>query len=171
MKRIGISLLLAASIQVARAQQTSFKFDFGTGRTAKGYTAVTPNTKFSYETGYGFDLGSTVQAIDRGGNELSGDYITSNKPFYFSVKLPDGNYDVKVILGDSKGNSATTIRAECRRLMLENCITQNGIQITKTFTVHVKDSLIRDAQQNAISREKLKTRESEYLNWDNLLTL
>lgn len=171
MKSFWLSLMASAAMFTSRAQQTSFKFDFGTGRTAKGYTVVTPNTTFSNETGYGFNPGSTVQAIDRGENELSGDYITSNKPFYFSVKLPDGNYDVKVILGDSKGASATTVRAECRRLMLENCITKNGVQVTKTFTVHVKDSLIRDAQQNTIGRVKLKTRELEYLHWDNLLTL
>jgi lysophospholipase L1-like esterase len=170
MKRIGISLLLLTSIKGVKSQ-TSWKFDFGTERTANGYTAVTPATKFSYETGYGFDAGSEVQAIDRGNDDLTGDYITGNKPFYFSVKLPDGNYDVRLILGDTKGASATTVRAECRRLMLENVITKNGMQVTKTFTVHVKDSLIRDAQQNVISRVKLKTRESEYLHWDNLLTL
>jgi lysophospholipase L1-like esterase len=170
MKLTGISLLLLIAT-ITKAQQTSFKFDFGTANTAKGYTVVTPATKFTYATGYGFDLGSEVQAIDRGGNELTGDYITAKKPFYFSVKLPDGNYDVKVILGDTKGTSATTVRAECRRLMLENIITRNGMQVVKTFTVHVKDSMIRDAQQNTISRVKLKTRESDYLHWDNLLTL
>lgn len=170
MKLIGISLLLLTTI-ITKAQQTSWKFDFGTRATAKGYTVVTPDTKFSYETGYGFDPGSEVKAIDRGGNEPSGDFITGKKPFYFSVKLPDGNYDVKVLLGDTKGTSATTVRAECRRLMLENIITGNGLQVTKTFTVHVKDSMIRDAQQNTISRVKLKPRESEYLHWDNLLTL
>jgi lysophospholipase L1-like esterase len=170
MKSIGISLILITTIQTVNSQ-TSLKFDFGTERTANGYTAVTPATKFSYETGYGFDAGSEVQAIDNGNDALTGDYITGNKPFYFSVKLPDGNYDVRLILGDAKGTSATTVRAECRRLMLENVITKNGMQVTKTFTVHVKDSMIRDAQQNVISRVKLKTRESEYLHWDNLLTL
>jgi lysophospholipase L1-like esterase len=171
MKRIGISLLLLASIKGSQSQTTSFKFDFGTERTANGYTAVTPATKFSYETGYGFDAGSEVQAVDNGNDALTGDYITGNKPFYFSVKLPEGNYDVRLVLGDTKGASATTVRAECRRLMLENVVTNNGMQVTKSFTVHVKDSMIRDAQQNVISRVKLKTRESEYLHWDNLLTL
>src|SRR5690349_25172026 len=136
MKSTGISLLLLITIQTVNSQ-TSWKFDFGTERTANGYTAVTPTTKYSNETGYGFDLGSEVQAIDRGNDALTGDYITSNKPFYFSVKLPDGNYDVRLILGDTKGTSATTVRAECRRLMLENIITPNGKTITKTFTVHV----------------------------------
>lgn len=170
MKVLGLTSLLSIAILTSQSQ-TSFKFDFGTERTAKGYTAVTPTTKYSNETGYGFNLGSEVQAIDNGNNALTGDYITSNKPFYFSVMLPDGNYDVRLILGDTKGTSATTVRAECRRLMLENVITPNGKQVTKTFTVHVKDSLIRDAKNKVISHVKLKTRENEYLHWDNLLTL
>ncbi|MCS3798809.1 rhamnogalacturonan acetylesterase [Niastella sp. OAS944] len=170
MKVLGLTSLLSIAILTGQSQ-SSWKFDFGTQRTAKGYTAVTPNTKFSNETGYGFDLGSEVQAIDNGSDALTGDYITGKKPFYFSVKLPDGNYDVHLILGDTKGTSATTVRAECRRLMLENVITPKGKQVTKTFTIHVKDSLIRDAKKNVIGHVKLKTRENEYLHWDNLLTL
>ncbi len=38
-------------------QQTSFRFDFGSGTTAKNYMRITPETKFSYRTGYGFDQG------------------------------------------------------------------------------------------------------------------
>ena len=170
MKRILQILTLLISTASA-GQQTSFKFDFGTNKTAIGYTAITPETKFTYQTGYGFDQGSVVTAVDRGGNSLTGDYITSNKPFYFSVKLPEGNYEVKLLLGDTKGTSATTVRTECRRLMLENIRTAKGKISTETFTVHVKDSLIRDAQGTVISKVRLKDREVRYLHWDNLLTI
>jgi lysophospholipase L1-like esterase len=74
-------------------------------------------------------------------------------------------------MGDEKGISATTVRAECRRLMLENVRTAKGKIITQTFTVHVKDSLIRDADGNIVSKVRLKPREFSYLHWDNLLTL
>jgi len=170
MKYISLSLLLSTTF-VTAFSQTSFKFDFGTEKAASGYIAVTPNTLFSKQTGYGFEPGPALQAIDRGGNALTGDYITSNKPFYFSVQLPDGNYDVKLILGDAKGTSATTVRVENRRLMLENVRTQNGKQVTKTITVHVKDSLIRDVQQKEVGTVRLKPREYTYRHWDNLLTL
>jgi lysophospholipase L1-like esterase len=164
--------ILALLISTASgAQQTSFKFDFGSGKIAPGYTQITPGSKFSYQTGYGFDQGSVVQSVDRGGNALTGDYITSDKPFYFSVKLPDGNYDVKLILGDVKGTSATTVRTECRRLMLENIKTGKGKIVTETFTVHVKDSLIRDGQGSVVNKVRLKDREVRYLHWDNLLTI
>jgi lysophospholipase L1-like esterase len=153
------------------AQTTTYKFDFDSGNTAPGYIQVTPDTKFSYQTGYGFDQGSVVESVDRGGDPLTSDYITSNKPFYFSVKLPDGNYDVKLLLGDTKGTSATTVRVENRRLMLENIQTLKGKIVTETFTVHVRDSLIRDAQGNAVNKIRLKPREVTYLHWDNLLTI
>src|SRR6478735_6990089 len=159
------------AVNFLAAQNNQFKFDFGSGNTAPGYISVTPDTKFNYQTGYGFDQGSQVESVDRGGNALTGDYITSKKPFYFSVKLPEGNYDVKLWMGDEMGTSATTVRAECRRLMLENVRTAKGKIITQTFTVHVKDSLIRDAGGNIISKVRLKPREFSYLHWDNLLTL
>lgn len=171
MKSLCFLLITIATVITTEAQTTSYKFDFGTNRTAKGYISVTPTTTFSYKTGYGFDQGSEVQAVDRGGSALAGDYITSNKPFYFSVQLPDGNYDVHIIFGDAKGRSATTVRAECRRLMVENIRTENGKYKTAVITVHVKDSLIRDAQKNVVHAVKLKPRESDYLHWDNLLTL
>jgi lysophospholipase L1-like esterase len=153
------------------AQEKSFKFDFGIGKKIPGYTAVTPQTVFSYKTGYGFDASSGIQAVDRGGNGVTGDYITSAHPFFFSVKLPDGNYDVKAVLGDVKETSATTIRTECRRLMLENVKTAKGQIITETFTVHVKDSLIRNPAGYAVNKVKLKEREFLYRHWDNLLTI
>ena len=102
MKTIFISAILSLLSCYLNAQTTSFKFDFGSGKVAAGYIQIYSDTKFSYQTGYGFDQGSAVESVDRGGDALRGDYITSRKPFYFSVKLPDGNYDVKLILGDSK---------------------------------------------------------------------
>ena len=153
------------------AQLNTYKFDFGKGKTAPGYISITPESKFTKVIGYGFTHGSTVTAIDRGGNALTGDFITSDKPFYFSVRVPDGNYDVKVILGDAKGTSATTVRTECRRLMLENIRTKSGKITNQSFTVHVRDSIIRDSTGESIGEVRLKPRESAYLHWDNLLTI
>ncbi|MFT3827238.1 MAG: GDSL-type esterase/lipase family protein [Chitinophagaceae bacterium] len=167
----AVATVLITGIANAQTAPATLKFDFGTGNAAKGYTAVTPDTKFSYEKGYGFDQGSVVEAVDRGGkNNVKRDFITSNKPFYFSVKLPDGNYDVKLVLGDKNGTSATTVRAECRRLFLQNVRTKEGEVIEQSFTVHVKDSVIRQ-NGKPVSKVRLKTREITYLHWDNLLTI
>ena len=153
------------------AQPASYKFDFGTGKVAPGYIQITPDSKFNYQTGYGIDQNFAVESIDRGGDPLTSDFITSNKPFYFSVKLPDGNYDVKVIMGDKLENTSATIRAECRRLMIPKATSAKGKTTTANFTVHVKDSLIRDAAGNMVKKIRLKEREINYLHWDNLLTL
>jgi lysophospholipase L1-like esterase len=150
----------------------SWKYDFGSGIAAKGYTKVTADTKFTYGTGFGFDKGSVVQSVKRNGkNILKADFITSDKPFYFSVKIPEGNYDVKVILGDVAGTSATTVRAECRRLFLQNIRTKKAEIVEKIFTVHVKDSVIKDSNGIAKTKVRLKPREINYLHWDNLLTI
>ncbi|WP_044171519.1 rhamnogalacturonan acetylesterase [Flectobacillus major] len=148
------------------AQNTTRKFDFGIGRSAKGFIPVLPSTTFTQERGYGFMVESEVSATDRGGkNKLAADYITSNKPFFFTVDLPEGIYEVKVWLGDTQGTSQTTIKVENRRLMLEKTITKQGEVLTKSFLVH-----IRNAQINANESVKLKPRELNYLHWDNQLT-
>jgi lysophospholipase L1-like esterase len=169
--RAGLLIMLCLLFSWTSPFAQSWQFDFGSGKTAPGYIQVTPQTTFSYKTGYGFDQGSIVESVDRGGDALTGDFITSNKPFYFSVKLPDGNYDVRLILGDSKGSSATTVRAECRRLMLENVRTPKGKFSVETITVHVRDSIIRNAEGETTGKVRLKPREVSYLHWDNLLTL
>jgi lysophospholipase L1-like esterase len=74
-------------------------------------------------------------------------------------------------LGDVNGASATTVRAECRRLFLQNIKTKKGEIKTEVFTVHVKDSIIRDANRNAVDKVKLKAREINYFHWDDKLTL
>jgi len=170
-KKVALLIIGILPVLLINGQPTSFKFDFGSGKTAPGYIQIKPETKFTYQTGYGFDQGSVVESVDRGGNALTGDFITSKVPFYFSVKLPDGNYDVKLLLGDAKGTSATTVRTECRRLMLENVRTANGKIVAQTFTVHVKDSLIRNEASAVVSKVRLKPREVNYLHWDNLLTI
>jgi lysophospholipase L1-like esterase len=160
--------LAAFCITNTQAQTTSYKFDFGSGKVQAGYIQVQPTTTYNQQTGYGFDYGSSVVSKSYiGNNPLKDDFITSDKPFYFSVKLPEGNYNIKVILGEKKGLSVTTIKAECRRLMVEKAQTAKGKFTTAEFTVHVKDSIIRTTN----SKVRLKPREANYLHWDDKLTL
>ena len=98
-------------------------FDFGTANNTRGFIAVTPADIYTPVKSYGFDLGFTPKPEDRGGNPLKGDMITREGSFYFSVALPQGNYEITVLLGDPVGTSNTTVKAESRRLMLENVIT------------------------------------------------
>ena len=77
------SALLLLATGALSAQ--SFKFDFGAGKPAEGYTKVAPNAVYSDARGYGFEPGAVIQSRDSG--------VTSDKPpFYFSVKVPsEGN--------------------------------------------------------------------------------
>lgn len=170
-KKISVFLLLTVGYFVAAiAQPTTLKYDFGEGAAPVGFIKITPASKYTPETGYGFEFNSNLTAKKTGSKKkIEGDYITSEKPFYFSVKLSDGNYNVKVTLGDAMGASATTIKAECRRLMVEKMETKKGAFITANFTVHVRDSIIRKPE--GASKVRLKPREFAYLHWDDKLTL
>lgn len=159
-----IALLMCCTTTNAQ----SFRFDFGPGKVHSGYTQVLPQTLYLDGKGYGFEFSSGLTGKSYEGKDaLRDDYITAEGPFYFSVKLPEGNYNVKVILGDRQGISRTTIKAECRRLMVERSETASGKFNTEEFTVHVKDSLIRPGN----TKVRLKAREVSYLHWDDKLTI
>jgi lysophospholipase L1-like esterase len=162
------SLMNPATVQ-AQTKRASLKFDFGPGKVAPGYRQVLATTAYSKELGYGFEPGASVQCVDRGGgNALRSDLCMSDKPFYFSVALPEGNYDVTVTFGDAMGETTTTVKAELRRLMLEKVHTARGKFETRTFTVNV-----RTPQISSGGEVKLKEREktTEIWDWDEKLTL
>ena len=117
-----------------------FKFDFGPGRAAAGYTPVQADEAYSIEKGYGFDLGPKPVGVDFGGDDPSRDGIvtTSEAPFFFSVKVPEGNYRVTVVLGDAKGESDTTIRTEAGHIMAVGIATAAGKFTTRTFYANVR---------------------------------
>jgi lysophospholipase L1-like esterase len=147
----------------------NLKFDFGEGKMQRGFTKVVRETPYTEAGGYGFDRESKVRANTRsdGKYALQDGYVTSDRPFYFSVKVPEGNYRVKVTLGDDAGTSDASIRAENRRMMVNRVQTAKGQHTTVEFTLHIRDSLIRGTS----SKVRLKAREHAYLHWDNKLTL
>jgi lysophospholipase L1-like esterase len=137
------------------APRALYRFEFGDGKT--GGTVVPPMTAYSKERGYGFEPISVASAG-----------AASGKPFFFSVALPEGNYNVTVTFGDSKGATETTVKAELRRLMLEKVETSSGKFETRTFTVNVR--IPRISREGEV---KLKDREKniEAWAWDEKLTL
>jgi lysophospholipase L1-like esterase len=145
------------------------KFDFGPGALQYGHLRVTEKNLYNPEIGYGFEPGAQITCIDRSGKyDLRSDFCTSDQPFYFSVRLPEGNYNVTVTLGNAAGESVTTIKAELRRLMVERVETKRGGFETRTFTVNVRTPQIAGG-----SEVKLKDREktTEIWAWDEKLTL
>ena len=144
------------------------KLDFGPGKVASGYQQVLADMVYSRERGYGFEPGATINCFDRGGNSLRGDLCTSDRPFYFSVAVPEGNYRVTVTFGDSTAATTTTVKAELRRLMIEEVQTAPGRFVTRTFMVNVRTPGFAGGGE-----VKLKDRErtTEAWAWDEKLTL
>ena len=152
--------------------QKKWQFDFGNGSTKEGFMHIDIKTMYSDSLGYGFEASQSLTSHKNKKikDPLTSDYITSSDPFFFSVLVPEGNYDVEVVLGDNQGTSETVIRAECRRAMSDLVVTQSGEISTVKFTVHVRDTIIR-TNGNATGFVKLKQRERNYLHWDKKLTL
>jgi lysophospholipase L1-like esterase len=165
-------VLMAASLGIAQ----TYKFDFGSGPVAAGYTKVLPTSKYTKSAGFGFDSCSgAILAVNRGGaDNLTADFIKSgNKlPFSFSFDAPEGNYRVSVVIGDAQGPSEVTINAESHRLMAERINTATGQFLTKTFIVNRRDPKISTGGSIGLKmRDWPNTNEPDMLNWDGRLTL
>ncbi|HKF54128.1 MAG TPA: rhamnogalacturonan acetylesterase [Blastocatellia bacterium] len=146
----------------------SLNFDFGPGKPAPGHIQVLSSTLYTAGLGYGFERGSVVSCEGPGGANSHIGSCSASEPFFFSVALPEGNYNVTVSLGDQAAESTTTVRAELRRLMLESIHAARGETQTMTFTVNVRTPRISTGGE-----VKLKDREktSEAWAWDEKLTL
>ena len=93
-----------------------------------------------------FDIDMTkTQTSYKAGNGQGFDIVAapkskSNAPFFYSVKVPDGNYKVIVVLGSKKKAGKTVVRAENRRLMLDEVSTKKGEFKTYSFIVNKRGS-------------------------------
>lgn len=148
----------------------SLNFSFGPQPAAPGATQVVATTAYTNDQEYGFEPGAQVTCVDRSGPESArptapGGFCTSDKPFFFSVNVPEGDYDVTFSLGDPQGESLTTVKAESRRLLLEVVQTTNGEIATRTFTVSGRYPEIAGGGQVS-----LKQREVGTMDWDHKLT-
>ena len=159
----ALVLILLSSTVVGQ----QLHFDFGPTKSELGHKRVRTDTLYSTTLGYGFEPGSTVSCFERKGGSPTG-FCKSDKPFYFSAAVPEGNYIVRVTLGDFDSKSTTTVKAELRRLMLERVDTEPGKLVTRTFTVNVRTPRIAGGGE-----VKLKDREktTEAWAWDEKLTL
>jgi lysophospholipase L1-like esterase len=90
----------------------------------------------------------------------------TDESFGFWLELAEGNYGVKVVLGNEQGASSTTIKAESRRLMLLEHETAPGELDTVELIINVRTPRIDSTR--SIS---LKSREINYVNWDANLSL
>jgi lysophospholipase L1-like esterase len=140
---------VALALTACAAPSKVTRFDFRT----TAATAYTP------AAGYGF---TSIE-----GFKPTPGPLVSDQPFSFIVDLPEGNYDVTVLLGDPKAASDTTVKAESRRLMLESIKTPAGTTVSRTFTVNIRTPVIAGAGRSV----SLKDREKGVAHWDDKLSL
>ena len=156
--------LLGAFTLVDAAE--NYKFDFGEGPVAAGYTQVKANTKYSDSQGYGFESG-TVSSVDRlWDDDLTTDFLTAKGDMVFSVALPQGNYKVTFILGDGENESETTVWAENRKLMLDRITLAGGVFSRQTVSLRRMETKSMDGSVTM----NIKDREKNYRTWDKKLT-
>ncbi|WP_426484772.1 rhamnogalacturonan acetylesterase [Flavobacterium sp. 2] len=135
-------------------------FVFGNQSKNKKNILINNALVYNDTKGFGFDFNSASNV------KINTNSFSIAKPVYFSVAVPEGNYQVEVTIGSTEKDSKVTIKAESRRLMLNEFAVKKGQKITQTFNVNVRNIKIDD-QTNII----LKDREKEILNWDHKLTL
>lgn len=156
MRALTLALALLPAIALAQTQPLPqpLRFDLRATPPASGWTTVAPDR--AYADGFGYERPTTP-----GG------------PLLFSAAVPEGNYRVTVTLGDAGGASNTTVKAESRRLMLQDVATRRGRLEERSFIVNVRNATIPPPPLNAPggAAVRLNDRETGSYSWDDKLTL
>lgn len=159
--KIQLILMTAlAAFSAAAADSLVLRFDFGGRNPERGVTTVSPTNTYSSANGFGYEPGASVNSGDG--------CVASEKPFLFSVRLPEGNYTVTATFGGEAIASDNTVKAEMRRLMLEQVKTAKGETVSRKFTVNVRTPQIQGGTE---VRLKQREKDNEMVNWDDRLTL
>ena len=158
MRKCFLALLIVVAVHIpaqAASGQLPYNSSNSEGQVHRQSTTyqLSDKTPYSEERGYGYDL-FPAPAKD------------SKAPFFFSVRVPDGNYKVTVRLGSRHTAGSTTVRAESRRLFTEERETRKGQFVEESFIVNKRTPFISDKEN-----VKIKEREMQTLTWDDKLTL
>jgi lysophospholipase L1-like esterase len=159
---LGFFAGMATAPAAAQGPGTSVHFNFISSKdaAARGGLQVLPDTVYTRERGYGF-----VSPVAEFAKEAMGG-ICSDSTFSFAVNLPEGNYNVNVLLGDEGHESITTLKAEARRLILKQLHTAVGRFESRRFTINVRRSQLASGETVRLKRD-----EQSHPDWDDELTL
>ena len=94
----------------ASAASTEWKFDFGAGGVAGGYTGVSASDGYNSSRGYGFSSGTAVTNVSASGSGALSDAVqftnaTATGNYTFCADVPNGLYQVSVWLGNTNRTS------------------------------------------------------------------
>lgn len=147
---IGLALAVSATATLAAENGEVWRFDLNGGPPQAGVTSVEAAQAYEESLGYGFEHGNAGE-----------------DSFVFSVRLPEGNYHVRAVLEDAAAPpESLTIKAESRRLMIENARLAADDRSSLEFAVH-----IRTNQLEGGGEVDLNEREIGVWHWDDRLQL
>jgi lysophospholipase L1-like esterase len=165
---VVVGVAQGPSLRAPLAAPVDLKFDFSAGAAKAGYTRVAPGAMYSDAAGYGYEPGAQVASGD------GGQTTTSEKPFMFSAKVPEGNFNLTVTFGDSATATTTTFEVESGRLMLKRVEVPAGKVEVRTFTTNVRTPMLAKLPLNATGREEVSLDQFDGGNlrdWDGKLTI
>ncbi len=134
---MSLTLLQGMPMSKASAASDYWKFDFGGGGTASGYTGVSASTKYNSGLGYGFSSDCNVADVSASGSGALSDAVqfknsSNTGTASFCADVPNGLYQVSVWLGNT---NRTSVAAE-RMYQLINLTGNNAYD---TFQIPVTD--------------------------------
>ena len=100
---------MGSEVQALMRDKGIFRFDFGpeNSRIWPGFTGITPASAYDPSRGFGWLSADKSEAVERPlPDDLARDYVLANQSF--AVDLPDGEYVVWMLIGDS-GAAATVL--------------------------------------------------------------
>jgi len=162
-------IVLAIAVSTVSAQ-SSWTFQCAPVKQgdAKPLSAATIYSSAAAAPTFGFDLTTAPTTFDK--NSCTGD-----NPFFRSLAGPDGNYEVTLTLG-GKPASTTTVRAESRRLFIDQLHLAASASKQIVFNVNVRTATIypeagQPTPEGKLPQVRLKPREVGALDWDEKLPL
>lgn len=158
---IPISSTSASEFSVPEPLPSPLRYDFGPGEVTPGYIAVSPDDRYEENAqtkrSYGFVHPERVY-----GRERSAMYSHRNRTDQivmptdhlqssfciplgtsFITDLPNGTYQIEVMVGDEQAATHTIIKCGAGKLMLPPIDTLPGQWISKLFTVPVIDNKLQ----------------------------
>jgi hypothetical protein len=109
---------------------------------------VRPPATYHKEDGFGFVDSPDLIGTARG--------VTAPRYFRFDVNLPNGTYDITVVMGGTPADSVTTINAEGKPTDVKEVTISRGQSVTKTFTVTCgAPDTGKDAKGNSLNDGRL----------------
>jgi subtilisin family serine protease/methionine-rich copper-binding protein CopC len=116
------------------------RYDFGTATSpvAGGYARVTETTTYSTTAGFGWQSGSVFSVERTTGSDLTRD-LCYGIDLRFAADLPNGTYDVTVLVGDTGPYAHDQMELSLEGSLLATLSTAAGEVLTRTYRVAVND--------------------------------